>query len=84
MSLHEDWYIYHSNDDLHWFLQEGGPYEDEQSKEIVKEDEAKPHDTGLRVARIAYPQGAIPDKQIVRAALDQTTPNKDLARSKNG
>lgn len=26
MSLQEDWYIYHSKDDLNWFLQDGGPY----------------------------------------------------------
>jgi hypothetical protein len=83
MSLHEDWYIYHSNDDLHWFLQDGGPYDDEQSKEIWQRDEASRKDIGQRVARIAYPHGAIPDKQIVRAALDQTTPNKDLARSQD-
>ncbi|MBI3651680.1 MAG: hypothetical protein HY231_11740 [Acidobacteria bacterium] len=78
MSLIEDWYIYHSKDDLHWALQEGGPYDDEQSKAHVREDEAREHEVGLRVARIAYPHGALPDKQIERAALDQTTPNRDL------
>jgi hypothetical protein len=77
MSLHEDWYIYHSKDDLHWFLQEGGPYTDEQSKEAVKEDKSQNPDIEFQVARIAYPHGALPDKSIERAALDQTTPNKD-------
>jgi hypothetical protein len=77
MSLHEDWYVYHSKDDLHWFLQEGGPYTDEQSKETVKADEENRDDIELRVARIAYPHGALPDKRIERAALDQTTPNKE-------
>ena len=79
MSLLEDWYIYHSNDDLHWFLQDGGPYTDEQSKEVLKRDEAKRTDIGERIARVAYPHGAIPDKEIERAALDQTTPNRNVA-----
>lgn len=77
MSLHEDWYVYHSKDDLHWFLQEGGPYTDEQSLDTVKADEANRPDIELRVARIAYPHGALPDKRIERAALDQTAANKE-------
>jgi hypothetical protein len=77
MSLHEDWYIYHSKDDFHWSLQEGGPYTDDQSKEVVKSDEGKNSDVEFRIARIAYPHGALPDKRIERAALDQTTPNKE-------
>jgi hypothetical protein len=70
MSLIEDWYIYHSKDELNWFLQEGGPYTEEESKEILKEDESKRADIADRVARISYPQGAIPDKKIERQGLD--------------
>jgi hypothetical protein len=79
MSLHRDWYIYHSRDDLHWVLQEGGPYSDEESKAALKEDEARHQDIELRIARIAYPQGALPDKRIERAALDQTAANKAVS-----
>jgi hypothetical protein len=71
MSLQQDWYVYHSKDDLHWFLQEGGPYTDEQSLQTVKEHEANNQEIELRIARIAYPQGALPDQRIERAALDQ-------------
>jgi hypothetical protein len=70
MSLIEDWYIYHSKDELNWFLQDGGPYTEEESKEMLKEDEAKRADIADRVARISYPQGAIPDKKIERQGLD--------------
>lgn len=70
MSLVEDWYIYHSKDENNWFLQDGGPYTKEQAKEVLGEDEEKREDISHRVARIAYPHGAIPDKKIERTGLD--------------
>lgn len=70
MSLKEDWYIYHSKDELNWFLQEGGPYTEEASLKIYQEAEANRESTTERVARIAYPLGAIPDKKIERRGLD--------------
>ena len=70
MSLQEDWYIYHSNDDLNWFLQDGGPYTEAESVEVYREDEANRGEIEKRVARISYPQGATPDKKIERQRLD--------------
>jgi hypothetical protein len=70
MSLQEDWYIYHSKDEMNWFLQYGGPYTEEQSLDVYQEDEAKRESIEQRVARISYPQGATPDKKIERQGLD--------------
>jgi hypothetical protein len=70
MGLEEDWYVYHSTDENNWFLQDGGPYTKEQAKKILEGDEEKREDISHRVARIAYPQGATPDKKIERTGLD--------------
>ena len=78
MSLQHDWYIYHSKDETNWFLQEGGPYTEEQALEILKEDEARRETISHRVARVQYPQGAIPDKKIERTGLDLANQNKEL------
>lgn len=77
MSLIEDWYLYHSNDENNWFLQAGGPYTKEQSKELLKEEEAKRTDIEYRIARISYPRGATPDKKIERHALDLENQNRE-------
>jgi hypothetical protein len=77
MSLSHDWYVYHSKDEINWFLQDGGPYTEEQSLEVLKDDEAKREDITHRVARISYPQGALPDKKIERAGLDLANPDKE-------
>ena len=78
MSLQHDWYIYHSKDETNWFLQEGGPYTEEQALEILNEDEARRETISHRVARVQYPQGAIPDKKIERTGLDLANQNKEL------
>ena len=78
MSLHHDWYIYHSQDETNWFLQEGGPYTEEQALEVLQADEANRQDITQRVARVQYPQGAIPDKKIERTGLDLANQGKDL------
>jgi hypothetical protein len=70
MSLQEDWYIYHSEDESNWFLQDGGPYTEEEGLEILTKDERKRETIEQRVARISYPKGAIPDKKIERRGLD--------------
>ena len=70
MSLQEDWYIYRSKDDLNWFLQDGGPFTEEESLRVYREAETKRGSIEERVARISYPQGAIPDKKIERRGLD--------------
>jgi hypothetical protein len=70
MSLQEDWYIYHSKDQINWFLQDGGPYTEEESLKVYQEDETKRGSIEQRIARISYPQGAIPDKKIERQGLD--------------
>lgn len=77
MSLNEDWYIYHSKDETNWFLQDGGPYTEEQSVEVLKDDETKREDISHRVARISYPQGALPDKKIERSGLDLANPDEE-------
>ncbi len=77
MSIKEDWYIYHSKDELNWFLQEGGPYTEEESLAIYQKDERQRADILQRVARISYPQGATPDKKIERRGLDLENPPKE-------
>jgi hypothetical protein len=78
MSIHHDWYIYHSPDGTNWLLQEGGPYSEDQALKILEEDEAKRQEISRRVARVQYPQGAIPDKRIERTGLDLANQNKEL------
>jgi hypothetical protein len=78
MTLTHDWYIYHSQDGTFWFLQEGGPYTEEEASEIYEKDEANRQDISFRVAKVQFPKGAIPDKKIERTGLDLATKGKDL------
>ena len=77
MGLNQDWYIYHSKDEINWILQEDGPYTEERSLEVLQADEAKRQDMSDRVARVSYPHGALPDKKIERRGLDLVNQNKD-------
>jgi hypothetical protein len=70
MALQEDWYIYHSEDGINWFLQDGGPYTEVESLNAYQIDEAARQDIEQKVARISYPHGATPDKKIERQGLD--------------
>ena len=78
MSIQHDWYIYHSPDGTNWFLQAGGPYSEDEVSKLLEAEEAKRDDIGHRVARVQYPQGAIPDKKIERSGLDLANQDKEL------
>ena len=78
MSTHHDWYIYHSADGTNWFLQAGGPYPEDKVSEILEAEEAERNDSNHRIARVQYPQGAIPDKKIERTGLDLANQDKEL------
>ncbi|HEY7545437.1 MAG TPA: hypothetical protein VID27_11165 [Blastocatellia bacterium] len=84
MSLKYDWYIYHSKDDTNWFLEAGGPYTEEESLQILKEDVGKREDITHRIARVSYPQGAIPDKRIERTGLDLANQDTEPEREEVG